>query len=233
MERLLDEHLVSCRHLLGIRDLEYKSVLTTSYLLEVANDKQGKVPKSWLKINGTQKASRYHSPEIQELQEERMRLHERLDAEIKVAWQQFQSRVAECYGELHAVVQRLAVLDCLLSLADVARKGGWCRPQLYDEHQLRIVAGKHPMVDALMTGSYVPNDVELSHTAQVAMVITGPNMGGKSSYMRQTALLVIMAQVPSPRPVSSLPLSRIPSLLPSSLTRSHALELVRVRCYAE
>ena len=195
VEERLQEHLIECRRLLGIRDLEYKTVLTSSLLLEVPNDKQGKVPKSWLKINGTKAASRYHSPEVQQLQQEQMRLHERLDAQTNVAWQQFQTQVAECYGELRAVVQRLAVLDCLLSLADVATKGGWCRPTLHEEHQLRVVGGRHPMVDALMGGGYVPNDIELKHSGRVAMVITGPNMGGKSSYMRQTALLVIMAQV--------------------------------------
>ena len=195
VEARLHEHLLDCRRLLGMRDLEYKTVLTSSLLLEVPNDKQNKVPKSWMKINGTKAASRYHSPEIQELQQELLRLHERLDAETSVAWQQFQAQVAECYGELRAVVQRLAVLDCLLSLADVAKTGGWCRPTLHDDHQLRIVGGRHPMVDALMGGGYVPNDVDLSHVGQVGMVITGPNMGGKSSYMRKTALLVIMAQV--------------------------------------
>ena len=198
VEGRLQEHLVECRRLLGMRDLEYKTVLKDSLLLEVPNDKQAKVPKSWLKINGTKAASRYHSPEIQELQQELLRLHERLDAQTSVAWQQFQEQVAECYGELHAVVQRLAVLDCLLSLADVSKTGGWCRPTLHDEHQLRIVGGRHPMVDALMGGGYVPNDVDLSHSGQVGMVITGPNMGGKSSYMRKTALLVIMAQVITP-----------------------------------
>ena len=195
VEEQLQAHLVECRRLLGMRDLEYKTVLATSLLIEVPNDKQGKVPRNWLKINGTKSASRYHSPEVQELQQEQMRLHELLDAQTNVAWQAFQSKVAECYGELRSIVQRLAVLDCLLSLSDVATKGGWCRPTLYDEHQLRIVGGKHPMVTALMGDGYVPNDIDLSHAGRVAMVITGPNMGGKSSYMRQTALLVIMAQV--------------------------------------
>jgi len=204
VQQRLQEHLSDCRRLLGMRDLEYKTVLTSSLLLEVPNANQNKVPKSWLKINGTKQASRYHSPEVQELQQELMRLHERLDAQTHVAWQEFQAQVAECYGELHAVVKRLSMLDCLMSLANVAMKGGWCRPILYDEHQLRIVGGRHPMVDALMGGGYVPNDVTLSHSGQKAMVITGPNMGGKSSYMRKTALLVIMAQVGSFVPADEL-----------------------------
>jgi DNA mismatch repair protein MSH3 len=195
VEDRLQEHLIECRRILGLRDLEYKTVLTSSLLLEVPNSATSRVPKSWIKINGTTKAGRYHSPEIQELQQELNRLHERLAAETNVAWQEFQARVAECYGQLHSVVQRLAVLDCLLSLADVAKTGGWCRPTLYDDHQLRVVGGRHPMVDALMGSGYVPNGIDLNHSGQVAMVITGPNMGGKSSYMRQTALLVIMAQV--------------------------------------
>ena len=197
VEERLQEHLVHCRSLLGMRDLEYKTVLTSSHLLEVPNDKAGRVPKNWVKINGTKAAGRYHSPEVQELQQDLMRCHERLDAQTNTAWQEFQAQVAECYGTLHAVVQRLAVLDCLLSLSEVAKNGGWCRPTLYDDHQLRVVGGKHPTVDALMGGGYVPNDMDLSHGGQVAMVITGPNMGGKSSFMRANALLVIMAQVGS------------------------------------
>ena len=116
VEEKLQEHLVECRRLLGIRDLEYKTVLATSLLIEVPNDKQGKVPRNWMKINGTKAASRYHSPEVQTLQQEQMRLHERLDAQTNVAWQAFQAKVAECYGELRSIVQRLAVLDCILSL---------------------------------------------------------------------------------------------------------------------
>jgi len=81
VEEQLQAHLVECRRLLGMRDLEYKTVLATSLLIEVPNDKQGKVPRNWLKINGTKAASRYHSPEVQELQQEQMRLHELLDAQ--------------------------------------------------------------------------------------------------------------------------------------------------------
>ena len=199
VEAQLAVHLRDVRRLLGMPDLEYRSILTTPYLIEVPIAKNSKVPRDWLKMNGTQKCARYHSPEVQELYAKLLRVQESLDAECARAWLEWQHSVAECYPELRQMVQCLAVIDCLLSLASVAQNGGWTRPEMAPdgEHCLEIEQGRHPMVDAVMGSGFVPNSTALAAGGETAMVITGPNMGGKSSYIRQNALIVIMSQIGS------------------------------------
>jgi len=206
VQKEFTEHLKDCRRLLGLPNLDYRSILTTTYLLEVPNEKAGKVPRDWLKMNGTQKCSRYHSPEVQDLHAQLLQLQETLDKACSKAWQEWQHSVAECYAELRQMVQCLGVLDCLQSLADVAQKGGWVRPEMVeaDAHCLEIANGRHPMVDSIMGSGFVPNSTALAQDGEVAMVITGPNMGGKSSYIRQNALIVIMAQIGSFVPADSV-----------------------------
>jgi len=105
------------------------------------------------------------------------------------------------------VIGRLATLDCLFSLSEVAKLPGYCRPDISEAAEVILKDSRHPMVERLMheraTGGYVPNDVSLTVGGERCMVITGPNMGGKSSYIRQVALIVLMAQIGSYVPAAS------------------------------
>ncbi len=105
------------------------------------------------------------------------------------------------------VISQLAAIDCILSLAAVANRPGYVCPIVSDdssaEHKLRIVGARHPMVEAIQNDNFVPNDISLAASDERFMVITGPNMGGKSSYMRQMALIVIMTQIGSYVPADS------------------------------
>jgi DNA mismatch repair protein MSH3 len=121
---------------------------------------------------------------------ERMDQHTaRLTILTNEAWNRFLESFVAQYDRFRVVVQRLAMLDCLYSLASVAKQPGYVRPEVLDETstptQVVVEGGRHPMVDQLMMGEFVANDTALSREAQHCMVITGPNMGGKSSYIRQ------------------------------------------------
>src|SRR5690606_20542503 len=119
------------------------------------------------------------------------------------AFKAFLARISEFYQQLRDTVQSLALLDCLLSLATVAAQPDYCKPKFVDEPVLNIVNGRHPMIERLMTDAYVPNSISLSSNSLRALLVTGPNMGGKSSYVRQNALIAIMAQIGSFVPAES------------------------------
>jgi len=105
------------------------------------------------------------------------------------------------------VVAHLAILDCLFALADVAKLPGYTRPTITDSRKFVIEAGRHPMVEAISNETFVPNDISLTDDGLRAMIITGPNMGGKSSYIRMVALVAIMAQIGSFVPADLVELS--------------------------
>jgi DNA mismatch repair protein MSH3 len=159
------------------------------------------VPPKWVKISATKSVVRFHTPEIMRLLKDREQQKELLANAAKRAFQAFQSEIAERH-ELLVIARQVAVVDCLLSLADVALAGGYTKPEFVAEPRLDIEGGRHPMVEALRDDPYVPFDVSFSDDDGHAKVITGPNMAGKSSCVRAIALIVCMAQIGSFVPAS-------------------------------
>lgn len=151
---------------------------------------------------------------------ERDQHKESLAAACDDAFKAFLARISEFYQQLRDTVQSLALLDCLLSLATVAAQPDYCKPKFVDEPVLSIVNGRHPMIERLMTDAYVPNSISLSSNSLRALLVTGPNMGGKSSYVRQNALIAIMAQIGSFVPAESAELG----LLDAVFTRMGAFD---------
>ncbi|KAH0536344.1 Mismatch repair protein msh3 [Glutinoglossum americanum] len=179
------------------------------YLIEVENSQLKNVPASWAKISGTKRLSRFHAPEVLKMIRERDQHKEALAAECDKAFSQFLASIASRYQMLRDTVQSLAVLDCLLSLAEVASQPGYVKPEYTDETRICVKQGRHPMVEQLLVDSYVPNDIDLRTDGHRAMLITGPNMGGKSSYVRQVALIAIMGQIGSYVPAESAKLGML------------------------
>jgi DNA mismatch repair protein MutS len=141
---------------------------------------------------------RYVTPELAELEKKVLAAEETLasrEAEL------FRAEVAEVAARAHAVSAAgaaLAVLDCAAALADVAARRGYCRPTVDDGLALDITDGRHPVIEAmLVTGTYVPNDCKLDPAAEQLVLITGPNMAGKSTYMRAVAQIALLAQIGS------------------------------------
>jgi DNA mismatch repair protein MSH3 len=169
----------------------------------------------------TKKVRRYHTSTIKRKLEERARYQEMLQAEARAAFQDFLTEIAQNhYALLRDAVNKLAIADCLLSLARVAVKGDYVKPEFTDpdgedaeEDVLEIVDGRHPMVETLRSDPFVPNSVCLGDEEPRSKIITGPNMGGKSSSVRMVALIAIMAQIGSYVPAGSVRMSMLDSVL--------------------
>lgn len=142
---------------------------------------------------------RYHPPSVKEKLRERAQWKETLAAEANKAFQTFLGEISQNhYGVLRDAVNKLAVADCLLSLALVSMQDGYVRPIFCDdEDTLEIVGGRHPMVEALRNDPFVPNSVCMGYGEPRSKVVTGPNMGGKSSVVRMIALCAIVSPVSS------------------------------------
>jgi DNA mismatch repair protein MSH3 len=209
VERELQDHLPELRAKLGIRDLEYKTVSQNEYLVEmtraVANSK--KIPSDWEVVSSTKDRVRYHTPTIARCLRRLAELKETLALACDEAWKKMLEDFSAHYGELKAFVRRVATFDCLQALASVSQEGGWVRPELLPEPApgcpsvLEVVEGRHPIVEALVD-AYVPNSLTLGGgggggegAAPVSVILTGPNMGGKSCYIRQMACIVVLAQM--------------------------------------
>lgn len=183
----------------------YVTVSGIEYLIEVGNSELKKVPASWVKISGTKKLSRFHTPAVIRMLRERDQHKESLSAACDAAFRSLLSEISTHYALFRDSISNLATLDCLLSLAAVASLPGYTKPTFTESTEISVVGGRHPMVEQILSTSYIPNDTKLSneelHTR--ALLITGPNMGGKSSYVRQVALICILAQIGSYVPAES------------------------------
>eukprot|EP00117_Sycon_ciliatum_P039299 scpid29142/ scgid0544/ DNA mismatch repair protein Msh3; Divergent upstream protein; Mismatch repair protein 1 len=209
-------HRREVRLKLGIPALEYKTVSGDDYLVEVPGKLQHKVPQTWDKINSTKQAGRYRSPFIVERLKTRALLRETLSQQSHTAWQLFLSEFSSRQvGQCRQAVRHLAVLDCLLSLAKLASQPGYCRPYLLEDSEaceLSFVNGWHPVVSALLNtvdsdSQFVANSASMTASENRVSIITGPNMGGKSCFVRQVALMVIMCQMGSFVPAESARMS--------------------------
>src|SRR5690554_4686411 len=174
------------------------------YYLEVSNTHKDKVPPEWIRKQTLVNAERYITEELKEYEEKILHAEDRL---IGLEQKYFTLLVQDA-GEYVAQIQQnaklLASVDCLLSFAQVALSNQYCKPKIADTDSLEIKDGRHPVIEKqLPVGQdYVPNDIYLDHKSQQVIIITGPNMAGKSALLRQTALIVLMAQMGSFVPAS-------------------------------
>lgn len=222
VEHDLDELRSEFAQMLGKKQpVEYKTVAGIEYLIEVDNSSASikKVPASWTKISGTKKASRFQPPKVTTLIKERDQHKESLAAACDQAYNDFLASIGSDYQLFRDTIQSLATLDCLLSLATVASQPGYVKPAFVSGTKIDVKGARHPMIEQLLLDTYVPNDVSLS-SEQRALLVTGPNMGGKSSYVRSVALIAIMAQIGSFVPADSAELG----ILDAVFTRMGAFD---------
>ncbi|KAI3945727.1 hypothetical protein MKW98_023001 [Papaver atlanticum] len=200
----LDLLISQYRKQLRMHNLEFLSVSGSTHLIELPSDMR--VPSNWIKINSTKKTIRYHPPEVLNALDQLMLSKEELTVACRAAWDSFLDGFGKYYAEFQAAVQSLAALDCLHSLAILSRNKNYVCPVFVNEDepvQIRIFSGRHPVLDSILQDSFVPNDTNLHADEEYCQIITGPNMGGKSCYIRQVALIAIMAQVGSFVPASA------------------------------
>jgi DNA mismatch repair protein MutS len=181
----------------GISSLKVGFNNVFGYYLEVRNTFKDKVPEGWIRKQTLAQAERYITPELKEYEEKILgadekilELEARLFSELIVAMQEFIPQI-----QINANI--LAHIDCLLSFAKVSEDNCYVRPVVDDTDVLDIHQGRHPVIETQMPlgERYVPNDVYLDTEKQQIMMITGPNMAGKSALLRQTALIVLMGQI--------------------------------------
>lgn len=222
IEHELQAHLRVAEEKLGRKKVEYATVSGIEYLIEIENNSLAirKVPASWVKISGTKKVSRFHTPEVIQLIRQRDQYKEALAAACDKAFASLLADISLQYQSFRDCVQSLATLDCLVSLAAIAQQPGYVKPEYTEDACLHVEQGRHPMVERLLTDTYVPNDTKLDHDGTRALLVTGPNMGGKSSYVRQVALIAIMGQIGSYVPAASARLG----LLDAVFTRMGAFD---------
>ncbi|KZO95721.1 DNA mismatch repair protein MSH3 [Calocera viscosa TUFC12733] len=207
VEYELGEHLHEIRKTIKQPSAKYVTVSGIEYMIEVSGIQAKKlVPADWSRVSATRSVTRFHTPEVRRMLEERERHKEGLAAEAEKAYQSFLQEVAENYDLFREATNKLALADCLLSLATVGKQQGYCRPAFVEDDRIEIVNGRHPMVEALISDPFVPNTVTLGGDVPRSRVVTGPNMGGKSSCVRMAALIVIMAQIGSYVPADAVTL---------------------------
>lgn len=181
----------------GITSLKIAYNKVFGYYLEVSNAHKDKVPEEWIRKQTLVNAERYITQELKTYEEKIINAED----QYKVIEQRLFLDLVAFAGDFTTKVQKnahvIATIDCLISFANIAKLNNYCRPELNDKMIIDIQEGRHPVIEQqLPVGeSYVPNDVSLDdHTHQI-LIITGPNMAGKSALLRQTALIVLMAQM--------------------------------------
>ena len=188
----------------GIPSLKIHFNNVFGYYLEVRNTHKDKVPSHWIRKQTLVSAERYITPELKEYEEKIMGAEERIAAIEERVYHELIAKIDTRFSDLHANAYAVAVADCLLSFAEVASEYGYVRPTVDDSSKLIITEGRHPVIERNMPPgeSYISNSVALDSDPEgesscQIMMITGPNMSGKSALLRQTALIVLMAQIGS------------------------------------
>lgn len=181
----------------GISSLKISYNKVFGYYLEVTNANKDKVPSDWIRKQTLVNAERYITEELKVYEEKILKAEDQIFA---IELRRFQQLVQETAGFLDRVQQnarQIAYLDCLTSFALISTRYRYTRPVISEDRLLDIKEGRHPVIERHLPADdgYVPNDVLLDNDTQQIMIITGPNMAGKSALLRQTALIVIMAQM--------------------------------------
>jgi DNA mismatch repair protein MutS len=195
-ERLIEET--------GIKSLKIRYTSVFGYFIEVTKSNLGAVPPSWHRKQTIANGERYITPELKDVENRILGADERSKALEYELFVQLRDEVMRELSKLQETAAAVATLDVLAGLAETARLFGYCKPALSGDLRIRIEDGRHPVLDqSLVEEKFVPNDVLLDDTANRLLILTGPNMAGKSTYIRQVALLVLMAQIGSWLPARS------------------------------
>jgi DNA mismatch repair protein MutS len=183
----------------GINSLKVSYNKVFGYYLEVSNANKDKVPVDWIRKQTLVNAERYITEELKVYEEKILTAEEKLSVIEMKLFTELVQHTSDYISQIQQNAKVVAVLDCLLSFATTALANKYTKPEISDSTRLAIKAGRHPVIEKqLPVGeTYVPNDIYLDTETQQILIITGPNMAGKSALLRQTALIVLMAQIGS------------------------------------
>jgi DNA mismatch repair protein MutS len=185
----------------GITSLKVKYNQVFGYYIEVSKPNLSLVPSDYERKQTLVNAERFTTPELKEYEVKVLTAEERIIELEKKLYEKLRNEIAAEARRIRATAQALADLDVLASMAHIATRYRYVRPSFSDSGELLIVGGRHPVIERLcekqQLGDFIPNDTYLSPNSDQILIVTGPNMGGKSTYLRQVALIVLMAQMGS------------------------------------
>ncbi len=191
----------------GIANLRVEYNKVHGFYIEVTNGQAAKVPEDYRRRQTLKNAERYITPELKTFEDKALSAQDRALSREKLLYEQLLQTLGAHIGELQRVAQAAAQIDVLTSLAAHAVRHQWCKPELVEEPGIDIIQGRHPVVENAIE-RFIANDCRL-HAERRLLLITGPNMGGKSTYMRQLALITLLAYLGSYVPATSARLGPI------------------------
>jgi DNA mismatch repair protein MutS len=195
----LDEILEKEKDNTGISSLKINFNNVFGYYLEVRNIHKDKVPDEWVRKQTLVNAERYITDELKEYESKILNAEENI---LKLENEIFEELIQKILPFIHLIKENsnwIAVLDCLCSFSEKALKNNYSKPLINNSDELKIIEGRHPVIESQLTfeNPYIPNDILLNNEKNQILMITGPNMSGKSAILRQTALIVLLAQIGS------------------------------------
>lgn len=194
----------------GIKNLRIKYNKVFGYYLEVTKSFVNQVPDTWIRKQTLTNAERYTTPELKEMEDTILGAEDRLYNLEYAVFCQLREEIFQQMNRIQQTASVIASIDMIASLAYVAEHNHYVRPKLNNKGILRIKDGRHPVIEQMIAHDmFIPNDTFLDEDSHRLVIITGPNMAGKSTYMRQTALIVLMAQLGSFVPASQADISLV------------------------
>lgn len=186
----------------GIHSLKVGYNRVFGYFIEISNSNAHLVPADYQRRQTLTGAERYVTPALKEFEEKVLTAAERIEEREREIFDELRRRIGSQIGRLQCIGRLIAELDVFAGLAEVAERESYVRPEVTDDFEIEIVAGRHPVVERMMQREkFIPNDVKLTDATRL-IILTGPNMAGKSTILRQIGLIVLMAQIGSFVPAS-------------------------------
>ncbi len=185
------------RDLTGIKNLKIKYNKVFGYYIEVTNSNISLVPERYVRKQTLVNCERYITEELKNLEDTILGAEEKVIELEYDLFCQIREKIAAQVLRIQKTAGQMAALDVLCSLAEVADRENYTKPEISEDGQIKIIEGRHPVVEKMLDKAFVPNDTLLDYDDNRVVIITGPNMAGKSTYMRQAALITIMAQMGS------------------------------------
>jgi DNA mismatch repair protein MutS len=181
----------------GISSLKVGYNKVFGYYIEVTNTHKEKVPDHFIRKQTLVNSERYITPELKEVEEKILSSEERSKTLEYELFEKLRLHIAEFAEDIQQVAQALAEIDCLQSFAEIAYRHNYCKPSVADDQTIDITKGRHPVVEQTLPPEepFIPNDIHVENEKEQILIITGPNMAGKSIILRQTGLIVLLAQI--------------------------------------
>ncbi|HLD35375.1 MAG TPA: DNA mismatch repair protein MutS, partial [Planctomycetota bacterium] len=179
----------------GINSLKVGYNQVFGYYIEITNVHQTKIPANYIRKQTLKNCERYITPELKDYETQVLHARERSQKMEYEIFIQVRKDAEQYIAQLQNIASGIAQLDCLLSLATVASENNYCAPVIDDSLVIKIIEGRHPVLEKILNEKFIPNDILLDNEQQRIIILTGPNMAGKSTYIRQVALIALMAQM--------------------------------------